>query len=162
MAPLSLRDAAKAVGVSRTTILRAIQSGRMSAPRREDGNYAIDPAELFRVFEPRPVDQGDSSAPRHESQSAPAPVTDVPGHVSARVAALEAEVQGLKEVIRRLDLTVEDHKRREQDFQRREQDAQRERDAWRSQAETTQRLLTATSTSARRGLWGWFRPAKTA
>src|SRR3954463_92127 len=54
MATLSIRDAARQAGVSRSSILRAIQSGRMSAPRKDDGGYAIDPAELFRVFEPKP------------------------------------------------------------------------------------------------------------
>src|SRR3954452_15065078 len=53
MASLSIRDAARQAGVSQSSILRAIQSGRMSAPRKDDGGYAIDPAELFRVFPPQ-------------------------------------------------------------------------------------------------------------
>lgn len=52
---LSMLKAAEQVGVSKATIFRAIKSGRLSANRREDGTYAIDPAELARVYPPQPV-----------------------------------------------------------------------------------------------------------
>jgi hypothetical protein len=47
---LSLGQAAKETGVDKSTISRAIKSGKLSATRKENGGYAIDPAELFRVF----------------------------------------------------------------------------------------------------------------
>jgi hypothetical protein len=46
----TLGQAAKAADVSKTTIQRAIKSGRLSASRQDDGSYVIDPAELHRVF----------------------------------------------------------------------------------------------------------------
>src|SRR5262249_30867815 len=46
----TLGEAAKATGNSKTTIHRAIKSGRVSAMRKDDGSYEIDPAELHRVF----------------------------------------------------------------------------------------------------------------
>jgi len=46
----TLGEAARAVGRSKTTLGRAIKSGRISASRAEDGSYLIDPAELHRVF----------------------------------------------------------------------------------------------------------------
>ena len=46
----TLGDAAKATGKSKTTLHRAIKSGRISALKAEDGSYSIDPAELHRVF----------------------------------------------------------------------------------------------------------------
>ena len=46
----TLGDAAKATGKSKTTLHRAIKSGRISASKAEDGSYSIDPAELHRVF----------------------------------------------------------------------------------------------------------------
>ncbi len=49
---LSLREAADEAAVSKSTILRAIRAGRLSAGRTDDGGYAIDPAELFRVYPP--------------------------------------------------------------------------------------------------------------
>ena len=51
-ASLSLLEAAKQAGSSKGTIWRAIKSGRMSVTRLDDGGFAIDPAELFRAFQP--------------------------------------------------------------------------------------------------------------
>lgn len=45
-------QAARAVGKSKSTISRAIDSGRISAMRNDDGSYLIDAAELHRVFPP--------------------------------------------------------------------------------------------------------------
>jgi len=47
---LSLAQAAKQVGKSKPTVQRAIKAGKLSAVRRDDGSYEIDPAELARVF----------------------------------------------------------------------------------------------------------------
>jgi hypothetical protein len=46
----SLGQAARAAGRSKTTINRAIKSGRLSASRRDDSSYEIDPAELSRAY----------------------------------------------------------------------------------------------------------------
>ncbi|MDQ1902828.1 hypothetical protein RAH32_20645 [Paracoccus sp. WLY502] len=48
----TLGDAAKATGKSKTTLHRAIKSGRISAIKAEDGSYSIEPSELHRVFPP--------------------------------------------------------------------------------------------------------------
>ena len=47
----SLGQAAKAAGKAKSTILRAVKTGRMSASKAADGTYRIDPAELHRVFD---------------------------------------------------------------------------------------------------------------
>jgi hypothetical protein len=52
---LSLQQAAAATGKEKSTISRAIKSGRMSATIKESGKYEIDHAELFRVFPPKPA-----------------------------------------------------------------------------------------------------------
>jgi hypothetical protein len=51
----TLGDAAKATGKSKTTLHRAIKSGKISANKADDGSYSIDPAELHRVFPPATV-----------------------------------------------------------------------------------------------------------
>jgi excisionase family DNA binding protein len=43
---LTLGQAAKVTGLGKTTLTRAIKRGHLSATRREDGSYAIDPSEL--------------------------------------------------------------------------------------------------------------------
>jgi excisionase family DNA binding protein len=47
---LTLGQAAKETGVSKPTISKSINKGRISATKNEKGEYEIDPAELFRVF----------------------------------------------------------------------------------------------------------------
>jgi len=47
---LTLGQAAKETGLAKSAISRAIKSGRLSAVRQENGNFSIDPAELFRVY----------------------------------------------------------------------------------------------------------------
>ncbi len=47
---LTLGQAAKETGLAKSAISRAIKTGRLSAVRQENGSFAIDPAELFRVY----------------------------------------------------------------------------------------------------------------
>lgn len=47
---MSLREAAVLTGKSKSTLTRAIKAGRLSASRDAEGIYAIDPAELARVY----------------------------------------------------------------------------------------------------------------
>jgi tetratricopeptide (TPR) repeat protein len=51
MSDYSLKQAAEAAGRSKPTVLRAIQSGRLSARRDEAGRWWIERAALFRVFQ---------------------------------------------------------------------------------------------------------------
>jgi DNA-binding transcriptional MerR regulator len=48
----TLGQAAKATGVSKMTLSRAIKKGIISASKNESGGYIIDPSELHRVFPP--------------------------------------------------------------------------------------------------------------
>jgi hypothetical protein len=48
----SLGQAAKAAGISKTSLHRAIKSGRVSAVKGENGSYEIEPSELHRVYPP--------------------------------------------------------------------------------------------------------------
>lgn len=49
----TLSRAAKEAGVSKSTLSKALGSGRLSGERLEDGSFHIDAAELFRVFPKR-------------------------------------------------------------------------------------------------------------
>ena len=48
--PYSLAEAAQATGLNRSTILRAIKSGRISGVRDNQGAWTVEPVELHRVF----------------------------------------------------------------------------------------------------------------
>lgn len=66
---LTLRQAAELTGKSKSTLTRAIKSGRLSASRDAEGMYFIDPAELARAYPlERPDAQHDArhGAPRND------------------------------------------------------------------------------------------------
>jgi excisionase family DNA binding protein len=117
----SLRTAAQHTGTSKSTILRAIKSGRLSAARLDDGGYEIDGAELERVY---PTQQAQRSTERAMDHSATG--DDTPRTADA-TAALAAEISGLREILRRADATADE--------------LRNDRDRWRSMAESQQRLI---------------------
>ena len=47
---LTLRQAAELCGKSRSTIHRALESGKLSGAKTDDGAWSIEPSELARVF----------------------------------------------------------------------------------------------------------------
>lgn len=74
MSLLSITEAARTAGVSRRTIQRSIQSGRLSAATTATGERAIDTAELLRVFGPLRHAPSDTPA----SMSQPVATNDAP------------------------------------------------------------------------------------
>ena len=112
---LTLRQAEQHVHASKSTILRAIRTGKLSADRDgPEGSYRIDPAELFRVFPPKSA--GSSLVPEVE----PEQVTLAEGEAVA-LAKLMAENEKLAALL--------DAERR------RGEELREERDAWKGQAE---------------------------
>ena len=91
--PLTLNQAAKACGRSKSTLLNAINSGRMSAPKDDRGRYAIDPAELHRAF---PFQAPDRSADRF-AEPKPTTLENHPTTPTNRI--LEREVELLREML---------------------------------------------------------------
>jgi len=63
----TLGEAAKAVGKSKTTLHRAIKSGKISASKADDGSYIIEPSELHRLFPS--VTPGTTDAPLHRNDT---------------------------------------------------------------------------------------------
>jgi len=66
---LTLGQAAKETGVSKATLSKALKSGRLSYIAKSTAGYEIDPAELFRVFAPKPSEhvQGERSETQRET-----------------------------------------------------------------------------------------------
>lgn len=91
----SLGEAAKAVGRTKPTILRAIRSGKISAKKDEaSGSWDIDPAELHRVYEP--VSQVESETERVTVRSNNELQAEI-ALLRERVAAKEAMIEELRE-----------------------------------------------------------------
>lgn len=59
----TLGEAAKATGKSKSTISKAIKSGRISAKKGETGTFEIDPSELYRVY-PATVENRQEATPQ--------------------------------------------------------------------------------------------------
>lgn len=51
----TLGEAAKATGLTKPTLAKAIKNGKLSATKNDNGSYSIDPAELHRVYPPIPI-----------------------------------------------------------------------------------------------------------
>ena len=56
MALLNLTAASRAAGVNRSTVARAVKSGKLSTTTNEQGERCIDTAELMRAFGPLEAD----------------------------------------------------------------------------------------------------------
>ena len=98
---LTLNQAAKTCGRSKSTLLDAIRNGRMSASKDDRGHYAIDPAELHRAF---PFQAPDRSADRlQEPQS-----TTLMNHSTTPAdRGLEREIELLREMLARADANAD-------------------------------------------------------
>lgn len=111
---LTLGQAAKEVGKSKTALTNAIKSGRMSATKLDSGQYSIDPAELFRVYSP--VDHKlDSNGVRQLT-----PEVDTKSHIEADllrdlVGQIKSERDDLR---RRLDEAESSRQRMELELTR--------------------------------------------
>ncbi len=95
MSQLSQREAARAWGVGRATLQRAIASGKLSVT----GDKLIDPTEMVRVFgEPKRPAGPARAGPNEPDESTPGP----PGP-AVKIAQLEAENAALRELVQRAD-----------------------------------------------------------
>ena len=132
MPHLGLRDAARQVGVHRSSIHRAIRSGKLSATRTETGDYRIDPAELARVFPPgvAHVRQRAQSRERQYEEVIATTETRATGATpsAVHIATLEGEVKALTAEMRTLRELVDSLKAERADLKA-------ERDKWSAQAE---------------------------
>src|SRR5215207_11559996 len=143
MPQFGLREAARQVGVTKSTIHRAVQQGRLSASRTEGGGYAIDAAELFRVYPPRSDSAAQQDEERCGGQDAPRVNTTDATELRIRNAQLEAELKALR--------TMSERERRM--FEDALQETKVQRDKWQQQAER----LALAAPAQRRGWWPWRR-----
>lgn len=107
MTVLGISAAARAAGVNRSTLQRAIKNGRLSTTIDAAGERGIDLSELLRVF--GPLRQTPQDEPAATPQSA-APIA----------AADAAGVELLKEQLRQVQEREQQARERERQFQDRE------------------------------------------
>lgn len=128
----NLVSAAAATGKTKSTILKAIKNGRISASKDELGGWSIDPAELHRVYPVvsvnRPSERGDTGETVNETE------------------VLKARLDAMSELLRSKDELLEQ--------------VQGERDNLRDQNARLTALLPRPEPVAepkKRGLLGWLK-----
>ena len=109
----TLGEAAKATGKSKTTLHRAIKSGKISATKQEDNSYSIDPSELHRVFPIVTLERAPEQLHRNDSE----------------------HQGGTPEILRlQLETAEKERERERQLMQETIADLREDRDRWRQQA----------------------------
>lgn len=98
---LTLRQAAELSGTSRSTIHRALKSGKLSGGRLEDGAWDIDPSELARVFPWDVIEPAQRDAAGQERNAS-----------GEREAVLAVRVEMLEHQLDRERDTIEDLRKR--------------------------------------------------
>lgn len=140
----SLGEAAKEVGKSKTTISRAIKSGKISAEGNGDAGYQIQPCELFRVFK-----RVTPTQPLHSGE------VDVPLPQMTRGETLMLQAQ-LEAKTRECEFLEEHFNETRRLLERQLEDTRSERDKWQQQTQSTQLLLEhrpAVEKATKRSYW---------
>jgi len=143
----TLGQAAKAVGKSKTTISKAIQNGKISATKRDNGSYQIDPSELHRVYPPAPL-ANSHAGPLDTPKLTPVPLGGDTNSIRETIG-LQYELKAARQRI---------------------SDLEEDRDQWRQQAKAANdvtnqgiafqtKLLTHTQQAKReeRSSYGWLK-----
>jgi len=99
---LSLGQAAKEAGVAKSTISKALSSGKLSYREKNSEGYKIDPAELFRVY-PRTSKNSAEETASNDWQLGQASGETIP--YSAR---FEIQLAGLKSLLAEKDRRITD------------------------------------------------------
>ena len=104
---LSAKDAANAVGITKQGIIKAAREGKISASKNSNGHWNIEPAELFRVYEP--VNSAkDQLAINSSLQNTP----EVDANLHLRNKELEIKLDGANKEIELLREDKENYKNR--------------------------------------------------
>ena len=132
---LTLGQAAKHTGVSKSYLSKLIKTGKITAERQPNGEFRIDPSELDRIPEIRSQGRTENS-PRERSDT--------------------QENTGWERERDLLTMLLHDREHHIQDLRQ-------ERDAWRQQAERAQQTLLLTAGEKKEApkpkrWWRWGRP----
>lgn len=128
MTSFTTREAAEQTGLSKSTIKRAIKSGKLSAAKDDNDAYLIDAAELFRVYPQKPA------APAAKS------IRNDPVHLGP-VSRPEPDHDAIL-LARELELLKEERRREREDAQATIDDLRKRLDAEAEERRAQTKLLT--------------------
>lgn len=95
----TLGEAARATGLNKTTVLKAIRTGKISGMKDEHGQWSIEPCELHRVYPPRSEATGADNEHGNDGQ---------PTNIEVQLAELRAYKQFAEERLTELKALCED------------------------------------------------------
>lgn len=141
---ISLREAARRSGLSKSALSRKVRSGEISVREKgEDGTYRIDPSELLRFMDSSRVSRCTQSAGTTGTTGTTSGTAGTaPGSSPGQAIALVEERAARKLAEERLA-----------DLKGMVEELRRDRDVWRDQASAAMRLLPAREPGRRR--WWW-------
>jgi hypothetical protein len=105
----TLGQAARACGRSKMTVARAIKAGRLSASRTENGTFAIDPAELSRVYPM--IGNGAGTVRRDATGGETGSLAQVTGERDRYRALAEERDATIRDLRARLDAEADERRR---------------------------------------------------
>lgn len=111
----SVSRAARETGRSKSTISRAIKSGKISAEKQHDGSYLIEPVELFRVYSrsvAQPPYDARHDAIRNPHEETPLTHSNEVEILRVKLALTEEMLAQERENSRRQQETVQDLRKR--------------------------------------------------
>jgi len=157
----SLGQAAKETGLDKSTISRAIKSGRLSAQRKDGSGYEIDPAELFRVFPPAAKEQTSPSLPTDASTDVLLENRELRIKLEAAEARIRDKDEEVHDLRRRLDLEGEERRKLTMMLLAyHPQEQPKENDKGQSvgsqQQPSEQQPATGAATPKKSTVWGWL------
>lgn len=120
----TLNEAASECGKAKSTISKAIKSGKLSAEKNDDGSFSIDPSELFRVYPKTPKANSEQKNVTSRKQVRTANQNSL---VANELSKIEIEKASLLEQKRLLETQLDE--------------TRKERDEWREQAKRQTMLL---------------------
>jgi hypothetical protein len=128
----SLGQAAKEVGVAKSTVSKALSSGRLSYAEKSSAGYKIDPAELFRVFPKASATRSDE-LPTYDRKAGATRI-----EMAVYTAAQEIQLAGLKHLIAEKERRIGDL---EADRSQLRDDQRRLTQAWRDEREQLLKMI---------------------
>lgn len=138
---VTLGEAARQSGISKSTISRAIRDGKLTGVRSSDtGSYRIEQSELQRYLDATAVVRATAAAAAETAAATqPATVEELPNP-----AALQAQIDGLKQLLQQMETRIT-----EKDALLAKQDARIEK------------ILTALPAPKAEPVMGWWRWLRT-
>jgi hypothetical protein len=105
---LTAKEAAEQVGMTRQGIMKAMRQGKISAQKDLNGEWRIEPVELFRVYEPVSFKQPDETSFHQDTAEDMASLQVELRLLRERLADKEDVIEDLRE---RLDAEVEERRK---------------------------------------------------